>query len=193
MTAGVLEGRYARLEPLSLDHLDGLSAAGLEPELWRWTPHIVRSRDEMRSYIQDALGEREKGTMVPFAVIEKKSGKAAGSTRFANISKTDRHAEIGWTWLGKPWQRTGLNTEAKLLLLTYAFETWGCIRVEFKTDALNEPVRAALLRIGAKEEGVFRKHRLTYSGRVRDTVWYSILDSEWPAVKADLEAKLRRS
>jgi RimJ/RimL family protein N-acetyltransferase len=116
-----------------------------------------------------------------------------GSTRFANLDRANRHVEIGWTWLGKKWQRTAANTEAKYLMLRHAFETWGCLRVEFKTDSLNERSRAALLRIGAKEEGIFRNHLITWTGRIRHSVYYSIIDSEWPAVKAHLQNKLQRA
>jgi len=116
-----------------------------------------------------------------------------GSTRFMNIDVANRRVEIGATWLAEPWQRTVINTEAKYLMLRHAFETLGCIRVELKTDALNQRSRQAMLRIGAREEGIFRQHMVTWSGRLRDTVYFSILDSEWPTVKANLEAKLRRS
>lgn len=130
--------------------------------------------------------------MLPFATIEKRSGRAIGSTRYANIDAGNRRLEIGWTWIAGNWQRTAVNTEAKYLMLRHAFETLRCIRVEFKTDALNERSRNAILRIGAKEEGTFRKHVITASGRVRDTVYFSIVDSEWNAVKKMLEARLSR-
>ncbi|GIV95995.1 MAG: N-acetyltransferase [Herpetosiphonaceae bacterium] len=187
-----LEGQYVRLEPLALAHLDDLCAVGLDEDLWRWTISIIRSPEDLRDYIEEALAGCEKGTMLPFAIVEKAGGRAIGSTRYGNIDRSNRRVEIGWTWIGQPWQRTAVNTEAKYLLLRHAFETLGCIRVELKTDALNERSRRAILRIGAREEGILRKHMITPSGRVRDTVYYSIIDSEWPAVKADLEARLAR-
>src|SRR5688572_32247921 len=128
---------------------------------------------------------------MPFATVALPYGKAIGGTRFATWSATDRRVEIGWTWIGKDWQRTFVNTEAKFLMLRHAFEVWKCIRVEFKTDSLNEKSRNAILRIGAKEEGVFRQHMITDSGRLRDSVYYSILDGEWKEVKSNLEAKLK--
>ncbi|MGH8401227.1 MAG: GNAT family N-acetyltransferase [Gammaproteobacteria bacterium] len=185
-----LEGRQVGLEPLSFDHLDGLCTMGLGESLWQWIPSPVRNRDEMRTYIETALDEQQRGVSLPFATILKATGQVIGSTRFANMDLKNRHVEIGWTWIGVPWQRTAVNTEAKFLMLTYAFETLGCLRVELKTDALNARSRQAILRLGAKQEGIFRKHMLTASGRVRDTVYFSILDTEWPAVKAGLQAKL---
>lgn len=127
---------------------------------------------------------------MPFAIVELASGTVVGSTRYGNIDRANRRVEIGWTWIGRPWQRTAVNTESKYLLLRHAFETLGCIRVEFKTDALNERSRQALLRIGAKEEGIFRSHVVTSTGRIRDSVYFSIIDREWPAVKTRLEAML---
>ena len=160
---------------------------GLDEELWRWIPQPVRTPEEMRAYIETALRWQAEGTALPFATIGKAAGLAIGSTRFGNIDRANRRAEIGWTWLGLKWQRTAANSEAKYLMLRHAFETLGCVRVEFKTDSLNERSRAALLRIGAKEEGILRNHMITSSGRLRHSVYYSIIGSEWPAVKAHLE------
>lgn len=185
-----LAGRNVQLEPLARAHLAGLAEVGLEEELWRWIPTAVRTREEMAAYIETALNERERGVSLPFAIMEKGTGRAIGSTRYANIDRTHHRVEIGWTWVAREWQRTAINTEAKYLLLKHAFESLGCMRVELKTDSLNEKSRAAILRIGAKEEGIFRNHMITASGRVRHTVYFSIIDSEWPAVKARLEAKL---
>jgi len=185
-----LNGRFVRLEPLTLAHLDDLADAGLDSELWRWIPNQVTSREEMRSYIETALGEQDASISLPFAVIHLESGRASGSTRYSAINLPNRRLEIGWTWYAPAFQRTPVNTECKLLLLTHAFERLGMIRVEFKTDALNEKSRAALARIGAVEEGTFRKHLICQSGRIRDTVYFSILDSEWPERKAALEARL---
>ncbi|HEX6290268.1 MAG TPA: GNAT family protein [Herpetosiphonaceae bacterium] len=187
-----LEGQYVRLEPLVLAHLDQLCEVALDEDLWRWTTSVVQTRDDLRAYIEAALHGQDQSTMLPFATVEKASGRAIGSTRYGNIELRDRRVEIGWTWVGRPWQRTPINTEAKYLMLRYAFETLGCMRVELKTDALNERSRRAIARIGAQEEGTLRKHMLTYSGRIRDTVYFSIIDSEWPDVKAALEAKLAR-
>jgi len=186
----VLEGAHVRLEPLGPAHLDGLCAVGLDPELWKWIPTQVLDRRGMQEYVETALDEQRRGSALPFATTLKADGKVIGSTRYANISLKDRRLEIGWTWIGKPWQRTAVNTEAKLLMLRHAFETLGCVRVELKTDGLNEKSRNAILRLGAKQEGIFRRHMLTYSGRIRDTVYFSILDDEWPAVRVGLKAKL---
>ena len=187
-----LEGKYVRLEPLSMSHLPDLSEIGLDPELWRWTMNIVRTPDELRTYVKTALEEQGRGVSLPFAIVERKSNAAIGSTRFGNITHEHHRLEIGWTWIGRWWQRTPVNTEAKYLLLKHAFETLEAIRVEFKTDSLNAKSRAALLRIGAQEEGTFRNHMLTYSGRIRHTVYYSIINVDWPQVRAGLEEKLSR-
>jgi RimJ/RimL family protein N-acetyltransferase len=185
-----LAGRFVRLEPLSFDHLDDLCAVGLDPELWRWIPNQVTSREDMRGYIETALREQEHGVSLPFAVIHLESGRAIGSTRYGAINLSNKRVEIGWTWYGLAFQRSPVNTECKLLLLTHAFETLGLIRVEFKTDARNEKSRNGLQRIGAVQEGIFRKHLICQSGRIRDTVYFSILDTEWPEKKRALEAKL---
>ena len=190
VTPVTLEGRHVRLEPLAKAHLEGLAEVGLDEELWRWIPTAVQTREEMAAYIETALQEQERGVSLPFAILEKATGRAIGSTRYGNIDRTHHRVEIGWTWVAREWQRTAMNTEAKYLLLKHAFESLGCVRVELKTDSLNEKSRAAILRIGAKEEGIFRNHMITASGRIRHSAYYSIIDSEWPAVKARLEAKL---
>lgn len=187
----ILDGRFVRLEPLEPRHLDGLWAVGQDEEIWRWSPVPVNDFDDMRKYIETALNERKLKIALPFATVEKSSERVVGSTRFGNIDISNRRVEIGWTWIGKDWQRTFVNTEAKFLMLRHAFEVWRCIRVEFKTDSLNEKSRNAIVRIGAKEEGILRQHIITASGRLRDSVYYSILDGEWQHVKADLEAKLK--
>jgi RimJ/RimL family protein N-acetyltransferase len=186
----VLEGAHVRLEPLSRAHHAGLCEVGLEEGLWRWIPVPVQTQEEMAAYIETALKEQASGTSLPFAQIEKSSGRIVGSTRYANIDRHHHRVEIGWTWVAKQWQRTAVNTEAKYLLLRHAFETLGCIRVELKTDSLNTRSREAILRIGAREEGIFRNHMITASGRIRHTVYFSIVDSEWSAVKANLERRL---
>jgi RimJ/RimL family protein N-acetyltransferase len=190
VTPVILEGRHVRLEPLSQAHHDDLTAVGLDENLWRWIPTPVRTPEEMASYIDIALGEQSRGVSLPFALIEKSTGRAMGSTRYGNIDRTHHRVEIGWTWVAPAWQRTGVNTEAKYLLLRHAFETLGCIRVELKTDSLNERSRAAILRIGAHEEGTFRNHMITISGRIRHSVYYSILDSEWADVKSRLQSMM---
>ena len=185
-----LEGRHVRLEPLSQAHHGDLSAVGLEESLWRWIPTPVRTPEEMSAYIATALDEQARGVSLPFALIEKSGNRAIGSTRYGNIDLMHHRVEIGWTWVAPAWQRTAVNTEAKYLLLKHAFETLGCIRVELKTDSLNERSRAAILRIGAREEGTFRNHMITASGRIRHTDYFSILDSEWADVKSRLQAVL---
>src|SRR6266850_7994292 len=183
----ILEGRYVRLEPLSLSHLTGLVEVGLDPDLWRWTTTSLASAEDVRRYVETALQEQHEGRSAPFVTIELRSGRVIGSTRYGNIDLKDRHVEIGWTWIARPWQRTAINTEAKYLMLRHAFEVLNCIRVELKTDVLNERSRAAILRIGAKQEGILRNHMIMASGRIRDTVYFSIIDSEWPGVKRMLE------
>ena len=144
----------------------------------------------MRNYVETALRLQAEGTALPFATVLNETDQVVGSTRFANIDRENKHMEIGWTWIGKAWQRTAVNTEAKYLMLRHAFEKLGCIRVEFKTDSLNQQSRNALLRIGAKEEGTFRNHMITSDGRFRHSVYFSVIDSEWPEVKGRLEEKL---
>jgi N-acetyltransferase len=185
-----LEGQHVRLEPLTKAHLDGLTSVGLDEELWRWIPSPVQTREDMAAYIETALNEQERGVSLPFALVDRSTGRAIGSTRYGNIDRTHHRVEIGWTWVARQWQRTASNTEAKYLLLKHAFESLGCMRVELKTDSLNEKSRAAILRIGAREEGTFRNHMITSTGRVRHSVYFSVIDSEWPAVKANLETKL---
>ena len=186
----VLSGRTVRLVPLSFDHLDGLIAVGLDAELWRWIPVPVTTADEMREYVRVALEEQQRGVSVPFAILDAKSGEVIGSTRYGNIERRHFRLEIGWTWYAVAHQRTGANTEAKLMLLTHAFETLAANRVELKTDALNTKSRNAIGRIGGVQEGIFRQHLITSSGRVRDTVYFSIIRSEWPSVKERLTAMI---
>lgn len=181
-----------RLAPLKFDHLDDLLKAALDESLWLWTANVIKSREDALRYVEAALGEAARGVSLPFVTIEKSSGTIIGSTRFGNIDSKNRRTEIGWTWINPKWQRTAINTEAKFLMLRHAFEIWKCIRVELKTDVLNEKSRAAILRLGAKEEGILRNHLITDAGRFRDTVYFSIIDAEWQAVKADLEEKLRK-
>ncbi len=185
-----LEGVAVRLEPLSEAHCPALCEVGLDEDLWKWIPFRVATPEEMLAYVRTALDQQAAGSAVPFATVERASGRVVGSTRYMSIDVPNRHVEIGSTWIGKPWQRTAVNTEAKYLMLRHAFENLGAVRVELKTDFLNERSRNAILRIGAKQEGIFRKHMLTWSGRWRDSVYFSIIDEEWPAVKRALEGKL---
>lgn len=185
-----LEGSYVRLEPLSESHHEPLCAVGLDPELWKLIPIQVLDRDQMMRYIRNVLSDQEKGTSIPFATVDRASAQVVGATRFMNIDVTHKRVEIGSTWIALPWQRTAINTEAKYLMMRYAFESLGCNRVELKTDALNAQSRHAILRIGAKEEGILRHHMVTWSGRLRDTVYFSVIAPEWPGVKTALEARI---
>ena len=185
-----LEGAEVRLVPLSMEHLDGLCVAGLDPDLWRWIPTQVLDQAGMRAYVELALEEQRRGVSLPFTTTLKGTGEVTGCTRYMNIDLKNRRVEIGATWIGRPWQRSVVNTEAKYLMLRHAFETLHCARVEIKTDALNERSRKAIGRLGAKEEGILRRHVLTDTGRMRDTVYFSILDDEWPAIKSRLESRL---
>ncbi|MCY7376654.1 MAG: GNAT family N-acetyltransferase [Pyrinomonadaceae bacterium] len=186
-----LEGEFVRLAPLKLNYLPELYEAAADESLWLWTTNNVKTKEDMLRYVETALGEFERKVALPFVTIEKSSGRIIGSTRFGNIEPPHRKTEIGWTWVNPKWQRTNINTEAKLLMLTHAFETWKCVRVELKTDVLNEKSRRAILRISAKEEGILRRHLITDAGRFRDSVYFSIIEPEWQTVKADLQEKLR--
>jgi N-acetyltransferase len=187
----VLEGEHVRLEPLTLEHIEPLAAVGLEGDVFQWFPHPVRTYSEMQAFIEMAVKEAAAGQALPFATIGRSVGHPIGATRFGNFDRPNRRVEIGWTWLGPAWQRTPANTEAKYLMLRHAFEVWEYNRVEFKTDSLNARSRAALLRIGALEEGTLRNHVVTASGRLRHSVYYSVIREEWPTVRARLEARLR--
>ena len=186
----MLQGACARLEPLALDHVGALAAVGLEPALWSLTLTQVASLADMHEYVGAALAQEAGGGALPFAIIDRASNRVVGSTRYLNVEVAHARLEIGSTWVAGPWQRTPINTEAKRLLLAHAFETLGAARVEFKTDVLNMQSRRALARIGAVEEGVLRQHMITSSGRTRDSVYFSILKSEWSAVRARLDAML---
>lgn len=185
-----LEGRIVTLEPLGERHWPGLLAVGLAPDIWRWTIDRLATEDDLRRWLDGTLEEHADGRSIPFATVERTSGRVVGSTRFGHLDPDNRHVEIGWTWIAPAWQRSPVNTEAKYLMLRHAFEAWACHRVELKTDVLNVRSRRAIERLGAKEEGVFRKYQRTQGGRMRDTVMYSILDSEWPEVKSGLERRL---
>lgn len=186
-----LTGKHIRLEPLALTHVPALARAGLFDELWRLQPAPLHTEADMSAYVSAALADQQRGWGLPFAIVRQHDGEVMGSTRYMDIALPHRRLEIGATWLSPAHQRSGANTEAKLLLLAHAFETLAMIRVVFKTEALNAQSRRALARIGAVEEGLFRQHLIAASGRRRDMVYFSILDSEWPVVKAALAARLR--
>ncbi len=172
-------------------HFAGLAEIALEPELWRWTLNVVETRDDLSAYLRAGLDMQSDWSGLVFATVDRASGRVVGCTRFGNIEPKHRRVEIGWTWVGKEYQRSHVNTEAKYLMLRHAFETWGCVRVELKTNALNRKSRAAILRIGAKEEGTLRKQATSDAGVPRDTVYFSITDDEWPGVKARLEKMMK--
>jgi RimJ/RimL family protein N-acetyltransferase len=187
-----LAGRHVRLEPLSLSHASELFAVlRIDPSVWRWLPPAPPATlPDMEALITAELNAQASGAKLAFAQIEQATGRAVGSTTYLDISRCDRRLEIGSTWIAKPWQRTGINTEAKYLLLRHAFEDLGAVRVQLKTDKRNLQSQAAIERLGAVREGVLRKHLLVHDGVIRDTVMYSITEDEWPAVKQRLETKL---
>lgn len=186
-TPVTLTGKVVRLEPLSEAHIPGLAAIGLDESIWEHMLYEpVRTEEDMRRWVLDILSRPD----LPFAVIHLPSGQVAGATRYLNIQPEHRGLEIGGTWYGRTFQRTAVNTESKYLLLRYAFETLGCIRVQFKTDLRNVRSQRAIERLGAKREGVLRNHMILPDGRLRDSVFYSILDTEWEEVKKKLEKKL---
>jgi RimJ/RimL family protein N-acetyltransferase len=192
VTPLTLEGSVVRLVPIRHDHAELFCEAAKNDleNIFRWIPYPMRTVADFQRLVEKAFEEQERGESVVFATIERSSEKVIGSTRFMNIDRVNRRVEIGSTWIAPAWQRTAINTEAKYLMLRHAFEVWHCIRVELKTDALNQKSRNAILRIGAKEEGTLRRHLITWTGRIRDSVYFSILDSEWPEAKARLEAML---
>jgi RimJ/RimL family protein N-acetyltransferase len=185
-----LAGAHVRLDPLSVAHIDALCAVGLDASLWTYSTTPMRGPDDMRRYVDAALAEQARGTALPFVHVDQATGRVAGSTRFANYAPEHGRVEIGWTWVAGPWQRTAVNTEAKRLMFAHAFDVLGAGRVELKADARNARSRAAMLRLGAPEEGVLRRHMATHTGYVRDTVYHSVLADEWPAVRARLDARL---
>jgi len=190
-----LQGNSVRLEPIRRDHSQLFWQAAKDDleDIFRWIPYSMRTPEDFDKVVDKAFEEQERGESIVFATVEAVSGQVIGSTRYMNIDRNNHRVEIGSTWIAPRWQRTAINTEAKYLMLRNAFENWDCVRVELKTDALNQKSRNAILRIGAQEEGTLRKHLLTHTGRVRDTVYFSILDTEWPQVKQRLEAKLSQA
>ena len=187
-----LEGRHVRLEPLRPEHASVLWEIAKDhlADLFQWIPYRLQSLEDFEKFNRQVLDEQARGLTVPFATVERASNVVVGTTRFMNMDLANRKVEIGSTWIAPRWQRTAVNTEAKYLMLCHAFEVWKCLRVELKTDALNQRSRQAILRLGAKQEGTLRKHMLTYDGRQRDSVYFSILDAEWPEIKSHLELKL---
>ena len=192
VTPVTLEGAVVRLEPIRPEHVELFWQAAKNDldNIFEWIPYRMKTREDFERVVEKAFAEQERGESVVLATVERSSGRVIGSTRFMNMDRINRRVEIGSTWIAPAWHRTAVNTEAKYLMLRHAFEVWQCIRVELKTDALNERSRNAILRIGAKEEGTLRKHVITWTGRIRDSVYFSILDTEWAAVQARLEAKL---
>lgn len=191
-----LEGQHAVLRPLAIDDVDALARVGLDASIWTWMPRPVVDAAGMRAWVEQALDERARGVALPFAICAVQGGgdpRPVGSTRFGSLALEHGRIEIGWTWIAPEAQRSGINTECKLMLMRYAFEELGCVRVELKTDARNARSRAAILRIGACEEGILRKHMLCADGSRRDTVYFSVLDEEWPRVREALEARLARA
>jgi len=187
-----LEGTHVRLEPLRRKHAPMLWEIAKDhlQDLFQWIPYKLDTLENFREFNGLVLEEQKRGVSIAFATFERKSSQIVGTTRFMNMDLANRKVEIGSTWIAPPWQRTAINTETKYLMLGHAFEVWKCMRVELKTDALNQRSRQAILRLGAKEEGTLRKHMLAWNGRQRDSVYFSILDTEWPEVKAGLESKL---
>jgi RimJ/RimL family protein N-acetyltransferase len=187
-----LEGSVVRLEPIRRDHAGIFWEVAKDAldDIFKWIPYRMKSLEDFQQVINKALAEQDRGESLVFATVERKSDRVIGGTRFMNIDRSNRRVEIGSTWIAPAWQGTAVNTEAKYLMLRHAFEVWQCIRVELKTDALNQRSRNAILRIGAKEEGTLRRHVITWTGRVRDSVYFSILDAEWAEVKQRLTAKL---
>ena len=183
----VLDGDHVRLEPIELRHAADLYEAGNDESIWRykWVP-MPQSLDEVRQWTEAVTQSMARGNEIAYAIVSKTDQRAIGSTRYLNISPAHRMLEIGWTWIGTKYQRTAVNTECKYLLLTHAFEQLGAVRVQFKTDARNERSRRAIERLGAVKEGVLRKSHTTHTGHIRDSVYYSIIDDEWPAVKQRL-------
>ena len=187
----VLEGEFIRLEPLNQEHAQGLYTRGRDTGDWTYMPRrCFIDLADTRQWIDAAL---ERANQLPFAIVERSKNKVVGSTRYLNIRPEHRGLEIGWTWLGQEWQRTAVNTEAKLLLLRHAFERLGCLRVEFKTDARNLRSQRALERIGASREGVMRKHMIVQEEFARDSVFFSVTDEDWPDVRKRLEILLERA
>jgi len=192
-TVATLEGELVRLEPLGPEHEEGLWEASRDERTWTWLSVFQpATREELHAYLADALANRAAGTELPLATIRREDDRVVGSTRYLALHPEHRTVEIGWTWLAPEAWGTGINVEAKLLMLEHAFETLGCLRVELKTDARNERSRGAMAALPAQFEGVHRKAMLVRGGRRRDSAWYSVIDDEWPDVRANLLRRLGR-
>ncbi len=188
-----LVGKFVRLEPMTADHIPGLTEAGRDPAIWRYMIYgDLTVAENMAAWVQEILARKAASTDQPFVVIHRESGKIAGATRYMEIRPAHRGLEIGGTWYGTDFQRTPVNTESKYLLLRHAFEVLGCIRVQFKADSRNERSLKAIERLGATREGLLRNHLVLEGGVIRHSVYFSILDSEWPSVKARLDGMLAR-
>ena len=185
-----LSGRHVRLEPLSLDHLDALASWAFDPSLWQWAYRVIDSRAALEQFVRTALAEQAEGKSLPFVTWHLGDRRVVGTSRFMNIVAADHKLEIGATYVAVPYQRTVVNTEAKLLMFTHAFETLGAQRVELKTSALNARSRAAMERIGCTFEGIHRRTTYHWDGTPRDHAWYSVIAQEWPLVKSRIEARL---
>ena len=189
----VLEGKLVRLEPMSRDHEEGLWDASRDERTWAWLSIVQpQTKDELVAYVDAALANHDAGEELPLVTVRRGDGLVVGSTRFLALRREHRSVEIGWTWLAPAAWGTGINIEAKLLMLEHAFERLGCLRVELKTDARNERSRGAMAALPAHFEGIHRKHMLVRGGERRDSAWYSVLDDEWPAVRANLLRRLGR-
>lgn len=182
----VLQNDRVRLEPLTAAHYEALHAIAFDEELWRYTSSRILNEDEFEWYMQSAIADRAKGLSYPFVVIDRASGKVAGSTRYGNISEEHKRIEIGWTWYARAYQGTGINKACKYELLRFAFDVLGCVRVELKTSVLNERSRRAIAGIGARQEGILRSHIINPDGTLRDTVYFSILSTEWPVIRQEI-------
>jgi N-acetyltransferase len=188
----MLTGKHVRLEPMTEDHIPALAEIGVGQTFWDFMVYgNINTLDDMRNWVLDILSRAEKGTDLPFVAVHLASGRVAGATRYLNIMPNDRGLEIGGTWYGPEFQRTVVNTECKYLLLGHAFESLGCIRVQLKTDLRNERSQKAIERIGAVKEGVLRNHMILPDGHFRHSVFYSILDTEWPDVKRRIEGMIK--
>ncbi|MBK5410232.1 GNAT family N-acetyltransferase [Pseudomonas sp. TH34] len=192
MTEITLTGTTVELRPLQREHSAALVQAAADGQLWNLKVTNVPGPDTVDKYVDTALAGREAGTMIPFVIVRRDTGEVVGSTRFWKVDRVNRKLEIGHTFISQSVQKSGVNTEAKLLLLTHAFEVMDCVRVQFTTDELNEKSRAAILRLGAVQEGIVRHERIMPDGRKRNSVRFSIIDPEWPQVKAGLLARLAR-
>ncbi len=187
-----LTGGTVELQPLQAAHAQALLAAAADGQLWQMKLTVIPGPETIAEYVAVALAGRQAGTVMPFVIVKRDTGRLIGSTRFWKIDRTNRKLEIGHTWLSESAQRSAVNTEAKYLLLAYAFEVMACVRVQFTTDELNEKSRTAILRIGAQQEGIIRHERIMPDGRKRNSVRFSMIDTEWPEIKRALQQKMKR-